>query len=127
MDFARRATQDTRNPVLKESDLAFVLHASPQTMTNWKARGVSKLGALAAERQFGVSSLWVLDGTGDERSSLKPNARSGTYDSLIDDLKELLPEELEELRAQIHDRAEYARKIRRHSPEAIPNKPKSAA
>ena len=38
--------------------------STPQVIKNWEARGVSKEGALAAEKAFGCSPLWVLEGVG---------------------------------------------------------------
>ena len=42
--------------------LAEALGVSSATMTNWKSRGVSKDGALAAEQLFGCSPRWVMEG-----------------------------------------------------------------
>ena len=42
--------------------LAAALVESEQTVANWSARGVSAAGAIAAERKFGCSAVWVLDG-----------------------------------------------------------------
>ena len=44
------------------SALAKALNESDQVVTNWGTRGVSKAGALGAQRRFGISSNWVLDG-----------------------------------------------------------------
>lgn len=42
--------------------LGTAMDASPQTVTNWAERGVSRDGALAAERLTGCSAAWILDG-----------------------------------------------------------------
>jgi hypothetical protein len=42
--------------------VARVLNESPQTVTNWRNRGVSEAGAINAQRLFGVSCTWILDG-----------------------------------------------------------------
>ena len=42
--------------------LARALNESDQVVTNWGRRGVSKSGALNAQRLFGVSQAWVLNG-----------------------------------------------------------------
>lgn len=47
-----------------KSALAVRLGESAQTITNWSSRGVSKPGALNAQRKLGISSAWVIDGTG---------------------------------------------------------------
>lgn len=40
------------------------LDVTPAVMTNWKARGISKAGAIAAGATFGCSSNWLLTGDG---------------------------------------------------------------
>jgi phage repressor protein C with HTH and peptisase S24 domain len=42
---------------------------SKQTISNWKARGVSRDGAIKAERLYGVSVDWVLTGQGLGKTS----------------------------------------------------------
>ena len=59
---AATATKGSTRPVRAWADLAVWLDVSPQTMTNWKNRGVSTEGALAAERAFGCLAVWVLEG-----------------------------------------------------------------
>jgi hypothetical protein len=43
--------------------LARALNESDQVVTNWGRRGVSKAGALNAQRLFGISHSWILNGT----------------------------------------------------------------
>lgn len=50
-----------------QSAVGRLLNQSAQTMNNWEARGVSKQGALIAEKELGVSPNWVLSGDGDMR------------------------------------------------------------
>lgn len=64
--FAQVATASRRQPVTDWASLGACLGASAATVTNWKRRGVSKDGALDAEREFGCSAVWVLEGTGAE-------------------------------------------------------------
>lgn len=45
--------------------LAHLLGESAATITNWKARGVSKSGALKAHAMFGISPTWVTTGEGE--------------------------------------------------------------
>ena len=47
-----------------QSDLARSLGVSPQTVNNWEARGISKDGALDAQRKLGVSAVWLLHDEG---------------------------------------------------------------
>lgn len=53
---------------LEPSALALRINESPQTITNWSKRGVSKKGALSIAREFGFSVDWVL--TGEEEQLL---------------------------------------------------------
>ena len=50
---------------LSQEETARAMDESPQTITNWKKRGVSKSGALKAAACFGVSANWVLTGKSD--------------------------------------------------------------
>jgi phage repressor protein C with HTH and peptisase S24 domain len=50
------------------SDVARLLGVSPQKITNWKARGVSREGMLDAERLIGVSAIWLQTGDGEMTS-----------------------------------------------------------
>lgn len=59
---AKEATKTAREPVADFADLARKLGVSSAVMTNWKARGVSKEGAIKAEQVFGCSAQWVLTG-----------------------------------------------------------------
>lgn len=49
--------------VVGPAALARALNESDQVVTNWGRRGVSKAGALNAQRLFGISHAWVLNGT----------------------------------------------------------------
>ena len=47
---------------LSQEEIARRIDESPQTLTNWKKRGVSKAGALKAAAEFGCSANWILNG-----------------------------------------------------------------
>ncbi|MBF7691472.1 MULTISPECIES: helix-turn-helix transcriptional regulator [Acinetobacter] len=47
---------------LSQEELAKRIGELPQTITNWKRRGVSKPGALKGAATFGVSANWILNG-----------------------------------------------------------------
>src|ERR1041385_8538038 len=47
-----------------QSDVARALNASPQTINNWEARGISKPGLLKAQAIFGCSATWLETGLG---------------------------------------------------------------
>lgn len=66
LDFAREATKHEPHAarVMDFADIGSRLHASPAVMTNWKARGISKEGALDAQLAFGCNALWLLSGEG---------------------------------------------------------------
>lgn len=63
LDLARSLT--AREPAGRRietfADLGARLGASSAVMTNWKARGISKDGALEAQRQWGINALWLLE------------------------------------------------------------------
>lgn len=50
---------------LEPSALALKINASPQNVTNWSKRGISKKGAMDVSRVFGLSLDWVLTGEGE--------------------------------------------------------------
>ena len=54
---------------ISQEELARALDESPQTITNWKKRGVSKAGAIKASAAFGISTNWILSGK-DQPDSL---------------------------------------------------------
>lgn len=47
-----------------QTRLADALNESPQTVNNWENRGISAIGALEAQREFGLDATWVLTGEG---------------------------------------------------------------
>lgn len=52
-----------RAAVKNHSQLAELLNESPQTVHNWKTRGVSESGAITASRVFRVPADYILEGT----------------------------------------------------------------
>jgi hypothetical protein len=65
LDFAREATKGKADAINDFRDLGLKLGESSATITNWKSRGVSRDGALKAERMFGCAASWILDGKGE--------------------------------------------------------------
>lgn len=70
--------------------IAHRLGLSQQCVANWQKRGVSKEGAIAMERAFGVAAQWILHGTGAMRlESSEPESIScradGRYGSGLSD------------------------------------------
>lgn len=62
LEYAKTATANSRDPILSFKDLGDRLGVTSAVMSNWKARGVSKAGAIAAEREFGCSADFILRG-----------------------------------------------------------------
>lgn len=59
---AAEATSGGYDPIETDSDLAEAMGESRQTIGNWKARGVSKAGAIKAEHIFGCPATFILNG-----------------------------------------------------------------
>lgn len=53
----------------KPAPVAVLLNESPQTLTNWEKRGISKRGILDAARIIGCSALWLETGRGEMKNS----------------------------------------------------------
>jgi hypothetical protein len=66
LECAATATRLKRSPVKVVGDLKAAMKVSSAVLTNWKERGVAAPGALKAERLFGCSAIWVLEGTGSQ-------------------------------------------------------------
>jgi phage repressor protein C with HTH and peptisase S24 domain len=71
LEYARARTKGSRSEITGFADLQEILETSSATMTNWKSRGVSKEGALKAEKKLGCSASWVLTGEGDDQATKK--------------------------------------------------------
>lgn len=56
----------------RPSEVAVALDTTPQVVKNWESRGVSRTGALAAEKVFGCSVSWVLEGIGERAGAALP-------------------------------------------------------
>lgn len=54
--------------------VATLLGESPATITNWKARGVSKTGTLKAHALFGINPTWVTSEEGEMLTSVTTNS-----------------------------------------------------
>lgn len=73
-DYAKQEPPRGGAEVTTLADLGRRLNVSAQTLNNWKARGVSKEGAIAAEKEFGCSATWILEGEGQQDSAHRPGA-----------------------------------------------------
>lgn len=65
MDRLQEAARSLRPPITGGSAIAEWLNVSPQRVTNWARRGVSRAGALAAQELSGYSANWILTGQGE--------------------------------------------------------------
>jgi len=77
-DAAREATRGSAAPITNWKQLGLALGETPQVISNWKNRspGVSKEGAIKAERLYGVSVDWVLHGTRTGKSTGLPRSQA---------------------------------------------------
>lgn len=66
---------------LDPSALALKINTSPQNVTNWSKRGISKKGAVDVSKVFGLSLDWILTGTGEPK---KPSR-----DDLMQQIKDI--------------------------------------
>ena len=63
LDAAKAATADDASPVTDFASLAKSMNISAQRLGAWKNhRGVSKQGAIEAERLYGCSVSWIMEG-----------------------------------------------------------------
>lgn len=81
------AARDARSVVACSNfgELQKALAVSPARMTNWKARGVSKEGALKAQETLGCSANWVLTGVGEPFPGPSAPPAAQEYASVIPD------------------------------------------
>ena len=77
LDYARKKTRGAAHQVDDFAALQVLLQASSATLTNWKRRGMSKEGAIRAERELGCSANWLLTGEGDEEAAVKHRTPAG--------------------------------------------------
>lgn len=110
LEYAREATAGDRRPVATFGDLGQRMGKSSAVLTNWKARGISRQGAIEAEALFGCSVTWVLTGEGARDSSQRepraispspePRAREVSESdwALLQDVKMLGAGDLREVR-----------------------------
>lgn len=66
---------------LEPSALALRINASPQNITNWSKRGISKKGAMDVSNEFGLNLGWILTGEGV--------AKKPTHSELMQQIKDI--------------------------------------
>lgn len=79
LDYAMEATHKDKAPVMDFAGLGARMKVSSAVMTNWKARGISREGALQAEGLFGCSGRWIREG------GTEPSIRGGGGQMHADD------------------------------------------
>jgi hypothetical protein len=77
LNYARRSTAGLplASRLVDFQALQARLGVSSAVMTNWKARGISKEGALQAQEALGCSATWLLSGDGPDTSDDWPFTR----------------------------------------------------
>lgn len=110
-----KAAESVTPPVKGQSAVARWLNVSPQNMTNWEKRGVSKAGAIKAQKLSGYNATWILEGTGERRVT-EPALQSNIFEAptleeleLLDNFRHMLDDDREELAAEIARRAAKAK------------------
>lgn len=92
----RAAVPEERRADRELVELGIRLQASPQTLTNWKRRGVSKEGALKAEEIFGCSPAFILEGVDQPPASTEGvGGAAGSTALSVGDVATLLAEALD--------------------------------
>lgn len=66
---------------LEPTALALRINASPQNITNWSKRGISKKGAMDVSDEFGLNLGWILTGEGV--------AKKPTHSELMQHIKDI--------------------------------------
>lgn len=95
------------------ADLGRLVGVTPQILNNWKARGISRDGAIAIEDQLGVSWRWLTFGEGEPSAAKgQPPRAHGLGDKPDPDIArlaayylELGPDEQAAVMADLHARA----------------------
>lgn len=100
------AREATDNAALDFPDIGRKLDETSATITNWKKRGVSVLGAIKAEQAYGCSPSWVLHGKMPARpkppavKSFKDRAPPSSSQWATLDAIDSLPEETRQQRIE---------------------------
>ncbi|SUU42173.1 putative repressor protein from bacteriophage [Acinetobacter baumannii] len=76
---------------MSQEETAKAIDEFPQTITNWKKRGVSKAGALKAAAKFGVAANWILTGEGKKEESNITKVVEWDTDTPLDDDEAEIP------------------------------------
>jgi transcriptional regulator with XRE-family HTH domain len=116
-DLGKRIEQALLAIGANQAGLASACEVTPGAVTQWKS-GKTKMSAAAAIRAasfLNVNVLWLTEGAGPMRPSGQAVAVSlinPEDQALLDDLRELLPEDAVRYRQQIRAEADKARRYR---------------
>ncbi|WP_269914825.1 S24 family peptidase [Acinetobacter sp. HY1485] len=69
---------------LNQEEIARKIDELPQTLTNWKRRGISKAGALKISAAFDVSANWILTGKKQKEDSVVISLKALDSNSQLD-------------------------------------------
>lgn len=109
------AAKSLTPPVAGQSAVARWLNVSPQNMTVWEKRGVSKAGALTVQKLSGYSATWILEGTGEQKvGDAEPfptvfDAPTAEELELLENFRNMLDHDRKELAAEVAKRAKRAK------------------
>lgn len=96
-----------------------------QMMTNWKTRGIPNKELLDIAKAIGCDPYWLRDGAGvmarTENKAMQNVSSYVVQDSILNDLKDLEPEDAAVWRAQISAAAIKARKQRQEMKDRLPS------
>lgn len=95
---------------LEPSTLASRINASPQNITNWSKRGISKKGAVQVSQEFGLNLGWILTGDGEPK---KP-----THEELMQKIDKIQEKDRGDLGDQIPNGTTVARMA--ENPSLVP-------
>jgi hypothetical protein len=87
-----------------QTEVAKLFNASPQTLNNWEARGISKRGLLKAQNVIGCDASWLSDGVGDmicTNISSQAMEVARAFDTLSEGQQKLVMSMIDELRVKV--------------------------
>lgn len=70
-------------PIESQKALADALNESPQRVSNWEARGLSKEGALAVQAKFSLNATYLLNGGSGPKTLTGKMSQPGRLDGAI--------------------------------------------
>lgn len=119
LDFARETTKGLRahDRIAGFPQIADRLGVTSAVMTNWKRRGISKEGALDAQRAFGCNAWWLLEGEGSQRTGgwPFPRVQQARWDACTDEDRGYIQAEIN----RVLDQCEASRASAPHTKQPV--------